>query len=121
MYVEPYVPVAPTDRRSIRRRSGKGAGSPQGGWRGLQAEVRQNPHCLYYSVSCNGLEFLCCQNVGSNHSLAGPVAALVSMSKTLNRNYFVLRMGRKAGGPVCCVNVRKITQDTYREREGAWA
>ena len=31
------------------------------------------------------------------------VAALVSLSKTLNRNCFVLRMGRKAGGPVCCV------------------
>ena len=34
---------------------------------------------------------------------AWPVAALVSLSKTLNRNCFVLRMGRKAGGPVCCV------------------
>ena len=34
---------------------------------------------------------------------AWPVAALVSMGKTLNRNCFVLRMGRKAVGPVCCV------------------
>ena len=34
---------------------------------------------------------------------AWPVAALVSLSKTLNRNCFVLRMGRKAVGPVCCV------------------
>ena len=32
-----------------------------------------------------------------------PVAALVSFSKTLNHNCFVLRMGRKAVGPVCCV------------------
>ena len=32
-----------------------------------------------------------------------PVAALVSLSKTLNHNCFVLRMGRKAVGPVCCV------------------
>ena len=34
---------------------------------------------------------------------AWPVAALVSLSKTLNRNCFVLRMRRKAAGPVCCV------------------
>ena len=34
---------------------------------------------------------------------AWPVAALVSLSKTLNRNCFVLRMGRKAVGPACCV------------------
>ena len=31
------------------------------------------------------------------------VAALVSLSKTLNHNCFVLRMGRKAVGPVHCV------------------
>ena len=47
------------------------------------------------------------------------VAALVSLSKTLNHNCFVLRMGRKAVGPVCCVMHVKRTQDTYREREGA--
>ena len=29
--------------------------------------------------------------------------ALVSLSKTLNHNCFVLRMGRNAVGPVCCV------------------
>ena len=34
---------------------------------------------------------------------AWPVAALVSLSKTLNHNCFVLRMGRKTVGPVCCV------------------
>ena len=34
---------------------------------------------------------------------AWPVAALVSLSKTLNHNCFVLRMGREAVGPVCCV------------------
>ena len=34
---------------------------------------------------------------------AWPVAALVSLSKTLNHNCFVLRMGRKAVGPVCYV------------------
>ena len=32
-----------------------------------------------------------------------PVTALVSLSKTLNHNCFVLQMGRKAVGPVCCV------------------
>ena len=31
------------------------------------------------------------------------VAVLVSLSKTLNHNCFVLRMGRKCVGPVCCV------------------
>ena len=34
---------------------------------------------------------------------AWPVAALVSSSKTLNHNFFVFWMGRKAVGPVCCV------------------
>ena len=34
---------------------------------------------------------------------ACPVTALVSLSKTLNHNCFVLRMGRKAIDPVCCV------------------
>ena len=31
------------------------------------------------------------------------VAALVSLSKTMNHNCFILWMGRKAVGPVCCV------------------
>ena len=35
--------------------------------------------------------------------LPWPIAALVSLSKTLNHNCFVLRMERKAVGPVCCV------------------
>ena len=34
---------------------------------------------------------------------AWPVAALVSLSKTLNHNCFVLRMGGKAAGAGCCV------------------
>ena len=34
---------------------------------------------------------------------AWPVMALVSLSKTLNHNCFVLRMGRKTVGPMCCV------------------
>ena len=58
---------------------------------------------------------------------AWPVAALVSLSKTLNRNCFVLRMGRKAAGSVCRVmNVKEpwarfhetlrrvVAQDTMR-------
>ena len=35
--------------------------------------------------------------------LVWPVAALVSLSKTLNHNCFALQMGCKAVGPVCCV------------------
>ena len=31
------------------------------------------------------------------------VAALVSLSKTFKHNCFLLRIGRKAVGPVCCV------------------
>ena len=34
---------------------------------------------------------------------AWPVVALVSLSKTLKHNCFILRMGRKAVGPVYCV------------------
>ena len=34
---------------------------------------------------------------------AWPVAALVSLSKTLNQNCFILWMECKAVGPVCCV------------------
>ena len=34
---------------------------------------------------------------------AWPVAALVSLSKTLNHNCSVLGMGHKAVGPMCCV------------------
>ena len=53
--------------------------------------------------------------VGSNPGLAGRGDCV------LEHNCFVLRMGRKAVGPVCCVlcNARKRTQDAYREREGA--
>ena len=36
-------------------------------------------------------------------SQAWKIAALVSLSKTLNHNCFVLRMGHKAVGAVCCV------------------
>ena len=42
--------------------------------------------------------------------LAWPIAALVSLSKTLNHNCFVLRMGRKAVGPVRCVMHVKETR-----------
>ena len=49
---------------------------------------------------------------------AWPVAALVSLSKTLNHNCFVLQMVRKTVRPGVVCNARKRTQDTYREREG---
>ena len=44
-----------------------------------------------------------------------PAVTLVSLSKT---HCFVLQMGRKAVGPMCCVNACKRTQCTYRKREG---
>ena len=48
---------------------------------------------------------------------AWPFAALVSLSKTLNHNCFVLRMGRKAVGPVCCVmHVQKTRTLTMKEK-----
>ena len=49
---------------------------------------------------------------------AWPVAALVSLSKTLNHNCFVLRMGRKAVGPVCCVmHVKEPRTLIVKEKE----
>ena len=47
-----------------------------------------------------------------------PVAALVSLSKTLNHNCFVLRMGRKAVGPVCCVIHVKEPSSLIVKRRG---
>ena len=44
-----------------------------------------------------------------------PVVTLVCLSKTLN-HCFVLRMGRKAVGPVCCVT--HIKELTYRKEKG---
>ena len=49
--------------------------------------------------------------------LAWTVAALVSLSKTLNRNCFVLRMGRKVVGPMCCVMyVREPRKPIVKEK-----
>ena len=74
--------------------------------------------CRGRAVSCIGLKFWCCQNVGSN---AGPGRSprLCPWARTLNHNCFVLRMGHKAVGSHVLCNARKRTQDTYREREGA--
>ena len=47
-----------------------------------------------------------------------PAAALVSLSKTLNHNCFVLRMGRKAVGPMCCVMHVKKTRTLIVEEKG---
>ena len=44
------------------------------------------------------------------------IPALVSLSKTLNHNCFVLRMGRKAVGPVRCVMHVKEPRTLKRER-----
>ena len=51
---------------------------------------------------------------------AWPVTALVSLSKTLNHNCFVLRMGRKAVGPVCCVIHVKEPGTLIVKQKGAW-
>ena len=49
---------------------------------------------------------------------AWPVTALVSLSKTLNHNCFVLQMGRKAVGPVCCVmHVKEPRTLIVKEKE----
>ena len=48
--------------------------------------------------------------------LAGRGACVLEQDN--NHNCFVLRMRRKAVGPVLC-NARKRTRDTYGEREGA--
>ena len=50
---------------------------------------------------------------------AWPVTALVSLSKILNHNCFVLRMGRKAVGPVCCVMHVKEPRTLIVKRERA--
>ena len=50
---------------------------------------------------------------------AWPVAALVFLSKTLNHNCFVLRMGRKAVGPVCCVMHVKEPRTLIVKEKGA--
>ena len=49
------------------------------------------------------------------------VAALVSLSKTLNYNCFVLRMGRKAVGPVCCVMHVKEPRTLIVKEKAPWA
>ena len=50
---------------------------------------------------------------------AWPVAALVSLSKTLDHNCFVLRMGRKTVGPVCCVMHVKEPRTLKVKEKGA--
>ena len=49
---------------------------------------------------------------------AWPVAELVSLSKTLNHNCFILRMGRKAVGPVCCVMHVKESRTLVVKKKG---
>ena len=50
---------------------------------------------------------------------AWPVAAPVSLSKTLDHNCFVLRMGRKAVGPVRCVMHVKEPRTLIVKEKGA--
>ena len=72
--------------------------------------------CSGRAVECIGLKFWCCQNVGSNPGLAGRGAQL---SKTLSHNCFVLRMGRKAVGPVCCAMHVKEPRTLIVKEKGA--
>ena len=53
------------------------------------------------------------QSVGSNPS----AVTLASLSRTLS-HFFVLQMGRKAVGPVCCVTHVKRTECTYQKEKG---
>ena len=48
-----------------------------------------------------------------------PVAALVSLSRTLNHNCFVFRMGRKAVGPVRCAMHVKESRTLIEKEKGA--
>ena len=50
---------------------------------------------------------------------AWPVAALASLRTTLNHNCFVLWMGRKAVGPVCCVMYIKEPRTLIVKEKGA--
>ena len=50
---------------------------------------------------------------------AWPVAVLVSLSKTLNHNCFVIRMGRKAVDPVCSVMHVKEPKTLIVKEKGA--
>ena len=61
--------------------------------------------------SALGSKSRCCQNVPVR------IPAPVSLSKTLNHNCFVLRMGRKAVGPVCCVMHVKEPRTLIVKRE----
>ena len=58
-----------------------------------------------FSAPCYlaGKSFECHGCSGSTEGKSNPVAALVSLSKIINHNCLVLRMGRKAVCPVGCV------------------
>ena len=73
--------------------------------------------CRGLAVECTGLKFWCCQK--TRMWVRFPVAALVSLSKTLNHNCFVLRMGRKTVGPVCCVMHVKEPRTLIVKEKGA--
>lgn len=47
-----------------------------------------------------------------------PASTRVSLSKTPDHDCFVLRMGRKAVGPVCCTTHVNEPRNTYREKKG---
>ena len=71
----------------------------------VRVKISQNQSKFWYT--CQGISSALGSSSGVVRmwvwSPAWPVVALVSLSKTLNHNCFVLRMGRKAVGLVCCV------------------
>ena len=66
-------------------------------------------------MECIGLKFCRCQNVGSNPGLAGRSACVLEQD-TFSHNCFVLRMGRKSVGPVCCVMHVKEPRTLVKEK-----
>ena len=66
-----------------------------------ETHSEEEDECLWRKRWAGDIHF----SHGTRHSkgVAIFISALVSLSKTLNHNYFVFRMGRKAVGPVCCV------------------
>ena len=69
---------------------------------GIEKQHEQNMNCGLIKIIMSSLPDSS-SGVSSRMWVRIPVVTLVSLSKTLNHNCFVLRMGRKAVGPVCCV------------------
>ncbi len=67
--------------------------------------------CRVWADTSTGLELWC--------GFESRFVTLVSLSNTLNHDCFVLRMGRKAVGPVCCVTRVKESSALIEKRRGS--